>query len=274
MLASLLALAGALKKGNVTINGDLRVVGGLSVNHIVSSSLSVNGSITVSGAIKTGFIRAQAAKFLVLETTQLASPSGSVQVAGDLDMRSGASAAASFLEVGTLQTERLVQHRQRQWALVHHDDFESGAQQDWVHADDSAGVPASFVQLSSGGGGAHLGGHCQTAGTTVRRRFDNLPQHTHLRLQARYHFIDSWEGETAFLQIDGQTAWMDSADSRSGPPGINVAGGPTPERRWGVPVDVVMPHDGATALIEFGSNLDQDACDESFGVDDVQLHVR
>ena len=109
--------------------------------------------------------------------------------------------------------------------------YATGAQQDWLHADDSAGVPASFVQLSSGGGGAHLGGHCQTAGTTVRRRFDNLPQHTHLRLQARYHFIDSWEGETAFLQIDGKTAWMDSADSRSGPPGINVAGGATPDAR-------------------------------------------
>ena len=46
------------------------------------------------------------------------------------------------------------------------------------------------------------------------------------------------------------------------------------ERRWGVPVDVAMPHTGATALIEFGSSLDEHACDESFGVDDVQLHVR
>ena len=53
-----------------------------------------------------------------------------------------------------------------------------------------------------------------------------------------------------------------------------LAGGPHPERRWGVPVDVAMPHTGATALIEFGSSLDEHSCDESFGVDDVQVHIR
>ena len=48
-------------------------------------------------------------------------------------------------------------------------------------------------------------------------------------------------------------------DSRAAAPGggINVAGGPHPERRWGVPVDVAMPHTGATALIEFGSRGEQ-----------------
>ena len=105
------APAGAFKKGNVTINGDLRVIGGLSVNRIASSSLSVNGSITVSGALRTGFVKAQAAKFSVLETTSLSSPSGSLQVTGDLNMQT--SGAASFLEVGSLHTERLIQHRRR-----------------------------------------------------------------------------------------------------------------------------------------------------------------
>ena len=108
----LLSPVGAFKKGNVTINGDLRVIGGLSVNRIASSSLSVNGSITVSGALKTGFVKAQAAKFSVLETTSLSSPSGSLQVTGDLNMQT--SGAASFLEVGSLHTERLIQHRRRQ----------------------------------------------------------------------------------------------------------------------------------------------------------------
>ena len=108
----LLSPAGAFKKGNVTINGDLRVIGGLSVNRIASSSLSVNGSITVSGALRTGFVKAQAAKFSVLETTSLSSPSGSLQVTGDLNMQT--SGAASFLEVGSLHTERLFQHRRWQ----------------------------------------------------------------------------------------------------------------------------------------------------------------
>ena len=103
---------GAYKRGNVTINGDLRVIGGLSVNRIASSSLSVNGSITVSGSLKTGFLKAQAAKFSVLETSSLSSPSGSLQVTGDLNMQT--SGAVSFLDVGSLHTERLIQHQRRQ----------------------------------------------------------------------------------------------------------------------------------------------------------------
>ena len=45
------------------------------------------------------------------------------------------------------------------------------------------------------------------------------------------HFIDSWEGETAFLKLDGRHAWLDSADSSAGPAGLNLAGGDWPESR-------------------------------------------
>lgn len=108
--------AAGFKRGNVTINGDLRVVGGLSVKHVASTALHVNGSITVSGSLSTGFVKAQAAKFSVLETTSLSSPSGSLQVTGDLSMQQGTSAAVSFLDVGRLRAQHLVQHRQRQVA--------------------------------------------------------------------------------------------------------------------------------------------------------------
>lgn len=114
------------------------------------------------------------------------------------------------------------------------------------------------TQVSSGRGGAHLGGHCQTAGTTVRRRFDNLPAHSHLRLRARYHFIDSWEGETAFLQIDGDGGrWTrpraraeDGARSRPAgccPRGMPLLGGP-PQQRGRLAVASAAPSGAAPRM--------------------------
>ena len=80
-----------------------------------------------------------------------------------------------------------------------------------------------------------------------------------------------WEGETAFLQVDGAYAWVDTA--RAHPNGLNLAGGPQPDARFGVPVDAVVAHTASSVLLEIGSTLDEHACDESFGIDDVALYV-
>ena len=260
-----LACAQFVCANDVSINGDLQVLGALSVAHIESSSLTVNGSIAVSDEVKTQFLTATSAKIGVLQTDELYSPSGNLHLAGGLSMkRDGVEPA--LLEVGSLETATLTVHGQRQWALVHHHDFEADGH-GWADA-----ATGAFIELSEGG---YLGGHCKTgAGTTVRRRFD-LPPHTQLRVGARVHFVDGWEGETAFLQVDGAYAWLDSADaSRAHPAGLNLAGGPQPDARFGVPVDAVVAHTAPSVLLEIGSTLDEHACDESYGVDDVQIHVR
>ena len=257
-----LACAQFVCANDVSINGDLQVLGALSVAHIGSSSLTVNGSIAVSDEVKTQFLTATSAKIGVLQTDELYSPSGNLHLAGGLSMkRDGVEPA--LLEVGSLETATLTVHGQRQWALVHHHDFEADGH-GWADA-----ATGAFIELSEGG---YLGGHCKTgAGTTVRRRFD-LPPHTQLRVGARVHFVDGWEGETAFLQVDGAYAWVDTA--RAHPNGLNLAGGPQPDARFGVPVDAVVAHTAPSVLLEIGSTLDEHACDESYGVDDVQIHVR
>jgi len=220
----------------------------------------VNGSITVTHAVRTEFLKADGAKVSVVETSTLSSPTGNLILSGNLNMNN-VGAAASFLEAGSIITDNLFQHGQKQWSMVSHEDFEA-TPQGW-----------SFLETSSVGGNKFLGGHCKTAGTTVSKRFDNLPEHTSLRVSARYHFIDSWEGESSFLKVDDKYAWVDSNDVRNAPAGINIAGNDSPERKFGTPVDVIVPHTGPSVMLAFGSNLDQDACDESFGIDDVSVHV-
>jgi hypothetical protein len=248
------------KPGNITVNGDMTVTGSLKTKSIRSSALTVNGSITVTHAVRTEFLKADMAKAAVVETSALSAPSGALTISGEVKMQN-VGAATSFLEAETIRTDNLVQHGQKQWSMVAHEDFET-APQGW-----------SFLETSSVGGNTFLGGHCKTAGTTVTKKFSNLPPHSSLRVSARYHFIDSWEGESSFLKVDDKFAWMDSNDVRNAPAGINVAGNESPERKFGTPVDVIVPHTSNSVLLAFGSNLDQDACDESFGIDDVAVHV-
>merc|ERR1711907_475946 len=210
-------------------------------------NVTINGDMTVTGSLKAKAIKSTA--LLV---------NGSMTVTH--------SVRAEFLKVEkakALHTESLIQLGQKQWALVHHDHFEND------HENWSDG--SSFIQVSDANGDRFMGGHCNFAAGTMSKKYE-LPEHSHLRVQARAHFIDSWEGESAFLQLDDKTVWSQSVDARNSK-GLNIAGGDHPEHKWGDVIDVVVPHSAPTVFLEFGSPLDQHACDESFGVDDVMVHV-
>ena len=45
---------------------------------------------------------------------------------------------------------------------------------------------------------------------TLSKIFDSLPPHTEVRVKARFHFIDKWNGENAYLKVDGGYAWLAS----------------------------------------------------------------
>jgi len=105
--------------------------------------------------------------------------------------------------------------------------------------------------------------------------FTNLGEHKFVRLQARYHFLDSWEGETAFAKIEDRIVWSEVNDVRGmHPRTLNSCGGEHPDTKISVPIDVTIPHKGDKILISFGSNLDEHPCNESFGVDDVMISIR
>ena len=53
-----------------------------------------------------------------------------------------------------------------------------------------------------------LGGACKTSNQALQKVWSNLPQHQELRVTAAVHFIDSWENESAFLNVDGNIVWV------------------------------------------------------------------
>lgn len=74
-----------------------------------------------------------------------------------------------------------------------------------------------------------LGGYCRTSTQTLSKSFSNLPKHTRVRIQANFHFIDSWTGDTAYMKVTETEdmhsmayAWTDSFDYVSTHNAVNV----------------------------------------------------
>jgi len=260
-----------------------------AVNHTVNGLLKVNGSLEALSVV------AMSTRTKILETKSIRSPTGTVVVDGDLQIinSKGATEAAarragkvgSFgLKAIAFLAEEVVVSGVKQWRLVRHDSFE----QEIPGQNPADGW--SLMELSSCSRNAardqsevdhFLGGHCNIAEGELKKRFDHLPPHKHVRLSARYHMIDNWQGETAFLKIGEEYVWSDRSRASSDSEGLDTCGSEKyAERRMSVPIDVVIPHSASFIEVAFGSTTlsknkgKESPCDRSFGVDDVMVYVR
>merc|ERR1712188_185481 len=240
VFVAVLACAVHAQEGNVTIMGDIEVSGAFRTTSINSESVTVDGSMVVSNAVQGESITVATGTIGQLHTKAMAGPQGSVHFAGEMQLGS--------MDVnGTTKVSSFIQNDVVQWALKHHDDFE-GEVKGWDTTETS----------SCDGFDKHLAGHCKNVGGSVKKTFTGLGRHSALRLQAQYHFLDSWENERAWAKINGKTVWTDMNDIRGlHPNALNICGGESPEGKFAVPIDVVIPHAGDSVEIEFGADLDE-----------------
>jgi hypothetical protein len=157
----------------------------------------------------------------------------------------------------------------KQWKLFIEEDFSGDSAKGWTKN-----------TLTECGGIRMLGGYCQFGGGEFQKSFLSLPSHSQLRVQATYHFIDAWDNEAGYMRLnngrngDLQYAWIERYSAFVGSNGINVCGGRWPEGKLSSPIDVVIPHKSDNITVSFGSTIEQDPCDESFGVSGVRIYVR
>nr|PVC50776.1 hypothetical protein MACL_00002050 [Theileria orientalis] len=141
-------------------------------------------------------------------------------------------------------------------------------------------------------GDSFLGGPCYLAAGSVKRFYNNLPTHTEIKITGRVHFFDEWNGifnahishlgESVLLKVNDSVLWSEShnwcpsvTDSVCRRFGVDVCGTEYPDR-LSVNFDVSMLHDSGSLVVEFSSSLDAktQACEVSWGIDDIALHVR
>lgn len=159
-----------------------------------------------------------------------------------------------------------------QWRLWDLDTFDVNDSGDWsIHDKSFCGVPEDQF----------LGGHCKFAATTTMRRYQNLPPHTRIRIKARVHFFDDWDGESLILQVDSTPMWAQSHKWCSGilewkcrKFGMDSCGKQTPDK-LSVLAKVELAHISQSIDVAFTSNmpLNTDACTKSWGVDDVSIEL-
>jgi hypothetical protein len=155
----------------------------------------------------------------------------------------------------------------KQWRLVAQENFDKGA------------LGWSNDTTTTCGGYALLGGFGQFAGGEVKKTFANLTEHSQVRVVATFHFIDSWQGETAFARVDDSYVWTDRYDSSpaAGTTKGNICGKPeVPEMKFATPVDIVAPHDpmATRVKVSFGTTLDADPSTASWGLSSVAVYIR
>ena len=237
-----------------------------------------------------------------LHCERLASPGGHVALEGDLDNAAGEGGAERAVVSKRLRVDRDVEIETLVVGdiaayvnlAVHVDGMVNGGsamlQTDEVRVGGTRQWELAFVQTfddraaaDDWRGGAHhscsgsgvLLGPCGHAGRApeVSRVVDGLPPHERLMLSASFMFIDDWRGEHAYATLDGAPVWLDRYDGGSGGKGgVDMCGGPTPERRWRVPVRGTVAHNASRANVTFGSTAA--SCDAGWAVDGVELHVR
>jgi len=110
-----------------------------------------------------------------------------------------------------------------------------------------------------------LGGYCKLSDKpiTTEISLSDFPQIESVRVEATFHFIDAWAGQTAYLKVGDAYVWTDSFDFTQTKNALNICGGDIGEGKFSSQVDAIIGADmvkGKKLELEFGSTLQTDAC--------------
>eukprot|EP00466_Bigelowiella_natans_P004838 jgi/Bigna1/135061/aug1.27_g9769 len=108
---------------------------------------------------------------------------------------------------------------------------------------------------------------------TFSRTFAIPRHHEMIRLVATVHFVDDWQGETAYLKVDGSIVWTQSHTERNSNQLMNICGKVRyPDSKFSVPIDVTIPHSSPSMKVTFGSNLRTDQA--LFGLSSLAVYMK
>lgn len=159
-----------------------------------------------------------------------------------------------------------------QWKLVAHDSFiKNNTSLDWSHD-----------KTTECNGHKILGGYCQTSKKEIKKNFSNLPPHKQVRIEANFHFLGKWDSDSGYLKIENPESdkksdnyiWVQRCKNQISPL-INIKlCSNIPTCKLATPINSTINHKGGKLTLIFGSTLEGNACDQSFGISDVKIYIR
>ena len=101
-----------------------------------------------------------------------------------------------------------------------------------------------------------------------------------IKIEAVFHFIDGWAGQTAFLRLPKTNTylWTDSFDFTQTKNSLNLCGSDIGEGKFTSLIEAVInPEDGVDfdfLGLEFGSTLDTDPYYASYAISALRIYIR
>jgi len=166
----------------------------------------------------------------------------------------------------------------QQWLIVEDDTFINGTGGWTVNS-------GPDVTTSTCGGLSLLGGPCQTSSQTVSKTYQ-LPKHAQVQVSARFHFLDNWDDDTAWMQLSTssgnavmwteQYTWCSQFFTMMCPAGSSACGKDEYPDKLSRLISVNMDHTDPSITVSFGTNIPSEvpACEVSYGISAVVIEVR
>jgi hypothetical protein len=242
-------------KKEMKINSDFTITGAVTATKFTADEAKITGNAHIGKTLKSSSINTDKITSQTLVSEKILSNTGVLTIEADLVINNDVLADTVSVRGSSFVLEGV-----KQWGLVHHDDFEDHKSLE--------GWSDKRTSRCKNGTNTFLGGHCNFSYTEVHKVFKNLPAHEKLKINAAFHMLDSWDGEYAYMKIDDVKVWTQRGQ-HSPDNGIDICGGDSNDPAFNIPIDVVIPHKNSEVKISFGSTLNEDPCNESFGVDDA-----
>jgi len=187
--------------------------------------------------------------------------------------------SASNILARTVHADQIVIRGVPQWTLLREDIFANPAAsmlelQALPNADKQTGWVSGSTLACAGLSMLAVEGSDGNKKKTIEKVYANLPPHTQLRVVATGHFVDDWQGETAYLTIDNHMVWTESHDQRAGLHALSICGSDRyPETKFSTPIDITIPHTADKVQLSFGTTLESSA-EARFGISSVAIYAR
>jgi hypothetical protein len=276
---------GAAPPKVATVPAGLNVRGTLTADSIIGAGVAMTSTTAQASLLTANALNVKDISVLDTEAKTITSPTGSIKVEGHLQVAGSIVYKDTTESLKTLPADpfktSLLEVNEGPlvpWRLVQMEVFSASSGAEWLHKElNNKNIKQSSGSITHcGDKNFMLGGHCSPngGGGESSRSFVKLPSHSMVRVTARFHFIDSWDGESAYAKIDDEVVWLDSHNSATKTNGVSLCGSKHPDSKMGSLIDVSFPHTTSSVRLTFGATLDGDSCEESWAVDDIAVYVR
>lgn len=162
-------------------------------------------------------------------------------------------------------------NKEPQWRMITHDNYE--------RSKNNTNLTWSFNKTTECGFHNILGGYCQTSKEEMTKEINDLPSHKFIKIEANFHFIGQWDSHSGYMKIDHsynlnnpQIVWATRCKNELNNSlklcgDINVC-------KIASPISVTINHSKPYIKLLFGSTLEGNPCEKSYGISDVRIYIK